>query len=49
MDLHLRDLRFFETVAELGHMGRAAAEVGRSQPRRWSAAPCSSGPAAASA
>ncbi|MEJ5990323.1 LysR family transcriptional regulator [Ramlibacter sp. PS3R-8] len=32
MDLHLRDLRFFETVAELGHMGRAAKEVGRSQP-----------------
>ncbi|HEX7889672.1 MAG TPA: LysR family transcriptional regulator [Ramlibacter sp.] len=32
MDLHLRDLRFFETVAELGHMGRAAQEVGRSQP-----------------
>ena len=32
MDLHLRDLRFFETVAELGHLGRAAKEVGRSQP-----------------
>lgn len=32
MDLHLRDLRFFETVAELGHLGRAAQEVGRSQP-----------------
>ena len=32
MDLHLRDLRFFETVADLGHMGRAASEVGRSQP-----------------
>lgn len=32
MDLHLRDLRFFETVADLGHLGRAAQEVGRSQP-----------------
>jgi DNA-binding transcriptional LysR family regulator len=32
MDLHLRDLRFFETVADLGHLGRAAAQVGRSQP-----------------
>jgi len=32
MDLHLRDLRFFETVADLGHLGRAAKEVGRSQP-----------------
>lgn len=32
MDLHLRDLRFFETVAELGHLGRAAEQVGRSQP-----------------
>lgn len=32
MDLHLRDLRFFETVADLGHLGRAAEAVGRSQP-----------------
>jgi DNA-binding transcriptional LysR family regulator len=32
MDLHLRDLRFFETVADLGHLGRAAQQVGRSQP-----------------
>lgn len=32
MDLHLRDLRFFETVADLGHLGRAADQVGRSQP-----------------
>jgi DNA-binding transcriptional LysR family regulator len=31
-DLHLRDLRYFETVAELGHLGRAAAQVARSQP-----------------
>jgi DNA-binding transcriptional LysR family regulator len=32
MDLHLRDLRYFETVAELGHLGRAADQVSRSQP-----------------
>lgn len=32
MDLHLRDLRYFETVAELGHVGQAAAALGRSQP-----------------
>ena len=32
MDLHLRDLRFFETVATMGHLGRAAEAVGRSQP-----------------
>jgi len=32
MDLHLRDLRFFEIVADLGHMGRAAEQIGRTQP-----------------
>ena len=32
MDLHLRDLRFFEIVAELGHLGRAAEQLGRTQP-----------------
>lgn len=32
MDLHLRDLRYFETAAEQGHLGRAAEQVGRSQP-----------------
>lgn len=32
MDLHLRDLRFFEIVADLGHLGRAAEQLGRTQP-----------------
>lgn len=32
MDLHLRDLRYFETVAELGHLGKAADQLARSQP-----------------
>ncbi len=32
MDLHLRDLRYFEAVAELGHLGQAADQVARSQP-----------------
>ncbi|MBA2962359.1 MULTISPECIES: LysR family transcriptional regulator [Ramlibacter] len=31
-DLHLRDLRFFEAIAESGHMGQAAEKIGRSQP-----------------
>lgn len=31
-DLHLRDLRFFETIADLGHMGQAAEKLARSQP-----------------
>lgn len=32
MDLHLRDLRFFEIAADLGHLGRAAEQIGRTQP-----------------
>ncbi|ARP84545.1 LysR family transcriptional regulator [Bordetella genomosp. 8] len=32
MDYSLRDLKFFETVAELGNIGRAADMLGRSQP-----------------
>ncbi|MCD2514260.1 LysR family transcriptional regulator [Comamonas endophytica] len=32
MDLHLRDLRYFETAAELGHFGQAADQLARSQP-----------------
>lgn len=32
MDLELRDLRYFRTIAELGHLGRAGVELGRSQP-----------------
>ncbi|MBY4595773.1 LysR family transcriptional regulator [Ottowia caeni] len=32
MDIHLRDLRFFEAIADLGHMGQAAEQLGRSQP-----------------
>ncbi|MET1116226.1 MAG: LysR family transcriptional regulator [Comamonas sp.] len=32
MDLHLRDLRYFETAAELGHFGHAAEQLARSQP-----------------
>jgi DNA-binding transcriptional LysR family regulator len=32
MEYNLRDLKFFETVAELEHIGRAADALGRSQP-----------------
>jgi DNA-binding transcriptional LysR family regulator len=32
MHLDLRDLRYFQTIAELGHLGRAADQLGRSQP-----------------
>lgn len=32
MDLHLRDLRYFETAADLGHLGQAADQLSRSQP-----------------
>lgn len=32
MDLDLRDLRYFQVIAELGHLGRAADVLGRSQP-----------------
>ncbi len=32
MDLHLRDLRYFETAAEMGHLGNAADHLARSQP-----------------
>ncbi|MDR8424744.1 LysR family transcriptional regulator, partial [Acinetobacter baumannii] len=28
----LRDLKYFETVAELGHLGQAADKLGRTQP-----------------
>lgn len=30
--MDLRDLRYFETIAELQHMGRASAKVNRTQP-----------------
>nr|WP_315593112.1 LysR family transcriptional regulator [uncultured Cupriavidus sp.] len=32
MDIQLRDLRYFEAVAELGHIGQAAEKLGRTQP-----------------
>src|SRR6478735_2961183 len=32
MDIHLRDLKYFETVADLGHVGQAADKLGRTQP-----------------
>lgn len=32
MDVQLRDLRYFEVVAELGHLGQAAEKLGRTQP-----------------
>ncbi len=32
MDLHLRDLRYFEVAAQKGHLGQAAASLARSQP-----------------
>ncbi|WP_159917792.1 LysR family transcriptional regulator [Pantoea sp. 18069] len=32
MDLHLRDLRYFEAAAEMGHFGQAAEQLARSQP-----------------
>jgi DNA-binding transcriptional LysR family regulator len=32
MDLDLRDLRYFRTIAELGHLSRAGSALGRSQP-----------------
>jgi len=31
-DLHLRDLGFFEAIAEIGNMRQAAEQIGRSQP-----------------
>lgn len=31
-ELELRDLRYFETIAELGHLGKAAQKLHRSQP-----------------
>lgn len=30
--MDLRDLTYFETIAELGHLGRAAEKLNRSQP-----------------
>lgn len=35
--MDLRDLRYFETIAELGHVGRAAARLHRTQPALTSA------------
>jgi DNA-binding transcriptional LysR family regulator len=32
MDLHLRDLKYFEAVASLSHMGQAGLQLGRTQP-----------------
>lgn len=32
MHIQLRDLRYFEVVAELGHLGKAADQLGRTQP-----------------
>lgn len=32
MDIQLRDLKYFEAVAELGHVGQAADKLGRTQP-----------------
>lgn len=32
MEIQLRDLRYFEVVAELGHVGQAAEKLGRTQP-----------------
>lgn len=32
MDIQLRDLRYFESIAELGHLGKAADQIGRTQP-----------------
>lgn len=32
MDLNLRDLKYFETIAELGHLRQAAEKLGRTQP-----------------
>ena len=32
MDMDLRDLAYFEVIAELGHLGRAAQKLNRSQP-----------------
>ena len=32
MDIHLRDLKYFEAVADLGHVGQAADKLGRTQP-----------------
>jgi DNA-binding transcriptional LysR family regulator len=28
----IRDLLYFETIAEMGHLGRAAEQLGRTQP-----------------
>ena len=32
MELSLRDLRYFEVLAEMQHLGRAAERLARSQP-----------------
>ena len=32
MELDLRDLRYFQCIAEVGHLGRAAQQLGRTQP-----------------